>query len=132
MYIEPVTSGYESDGTQVSRRGLFLLLLTSENSGSGQGAVRAIVRKVALRQCGHWMMGSAQIKGHRISVSGSYGSDGLTCTVPNEVYLEGFPLPDELWNAWNKGEGWNGAGSEAPAMRDWAIENLDKLYRVRG
>jgi len=27
--------------------------------------------------------------------------------------------------------GWNGAGSEANAMREWALANLDKLYKVK-
>ena len=27
-------------------------------------------------------------------------------------------------HAWNSGGGWNSAGSEAPAMREWAKQNL--------
>ena len=93
--------------------------------------IRALVRKVAMHQCGHWMMGSAQAFGHRLSLSGSYGGDGLTVTVPREVFEQAVPIPQELHDAWNKGGGWNGAGSEAYAMRDWALANLDKLEPVR-
>jgi hypothetical protein len=73
------------------------------------------------------MMGNARVHGHRLTLSGSYGSDGLPDTVPAEVYARGVELPDELYNAWNNGGGWNGAGSEAPAMREWALEHLAEL-----
>ena len=77
------------------------------------------------------MMGFARVKGERITLSGSYGSDGLPKTVSDKVFNEGIPLPDDLRERWNKGGGWNGAGNEANAMREWALANLDKLYRVR-
>ncbi len=83
--------------------------------------LRAIVRYVRMRQLGHFMMGSARIGSQRITLSGSYGSDGLPVSVPDEVYQMGAELPGELYNAWNNGGGWNGAGSEAPAMRQWAL-----------
>ena len=89
--------------------------------------IRALVRKVAMQQFGHFMMGSARAFGHRISLSGSYGGDGLTVTVPREVFDKAIPIPQELHDAWNKGEGWNSAGSEAPLMQKWALANLDKL-----
>jgi hypothetical protein len=89
--------------------------------------IRALVRKVAMRQCGHFMMGSARAFGHRIGLSGSYGGDGLTVTVPREVFDKAIPIPTDLHEAWNKGGGHNSAGSEAFAMRDWALANLDKL-----
>jgi hypothetical protein len=41
------------------------------------------------------------------------------------------PIPQELHDAWNKGGGWNGAGSEAPKMVEWARANLDKLEPSR-
>lgn len=93
--------------------------------------IRALVRRVALHQCGHWMMGSARAFGHRISISGSYGGDGLTVTVPQHVFDKAVPIPQELYDAWNKGGGWNSAGSEAPAMREWALANLDKLEATK-
>ena len=144
MFIETARGRYGSDGSQHSGRALFLILvqrdyfkdaegnyLSPKDRPDGYTEIRAIVRKVALHQCGHWMMGSARVKGERISISGAYGSDGNTCTVSEKVFQESIPLPKELYDAWNKGEGWNGAGSEAPMMRTWATDNLDRLYRVK-
>lgn len=82
--------------------------------------MRAIVRYTRMRQFGQFMMGFARIHGHRLTLSGSYGSDGLPCSVPDEIYAQGIEVPRELVDAWNHGGGWNGAGSEADAMRKWA------------
>lgn len=118
MYIDNSGHGYYTpDGTQMHTRAPFLLLL---QTGDDFDAIRGIVRKVALRQLGPWMMGKARIGGHTISVSGTYGSDGLPCTVPQDVFDRGVPLPQELFDAWNEGGGWNSAGNEASAMREWA------------
>jgi hypothetical protein len=84
--------------------------------------MRGIVRYVRMRQLGHFMMGSAVIGKHRITLSGSYGSDGLPKTVPDDVYETGVEIPKELHDKWNTGGGWNGAGSEADDMRAWAMD----------
>lgn len=89
--------------------------------------IRAIVRKVSMHQCGHFMMGSARIGGKTISLSGSYGGDGLTVTVDQDIFDRAIPLPAELYEAWSKGGGWNSAGNEAPDMRTWALANLKAL-----
>jgi hypothetical protein len=86
--------------------------------------IRAIVRYVRMRQLGHFMMGSARVGKTRLSLSGSYGSDGLPVSVPDEVYLTGTPLPQELYDAWNNGGGWNDAGRERVQMERWAKETL--------
>ncbi len=102
-----------------------------ETKYTHQKEIRALVRKVAMRQCGHWMMGIAHAFGHRLSLSGSYGGDGLTVTVPRDVFDQAVPIPQDLHDAWNKGGGWNSAGSEAGAMRTWALANLTKLEPPR-
>jgi hypothetical protein len=86
--------------------------------------MRGIVRYVRMRQLGHFMMGSAVIGKHRITLSGSYGSDGLPKTVPDEVYEAGVEIPKELHDKWNTGGGWNCAGSEADDMRAWALDTF--------
>ncbi len=133
MYIKPTISGYTSSGEQVARRQLFLILV-QPMSGSEleHSPMRAIVRKVALHQFGPWMMGFARVKGERITISGAYGSDGLPCSVSDRVYDEAINLPQYLIDAWNKGGGWNSAGSEAESMRKWALENLETLYKPGG
>jgi hypothetical protein len=125
-------SYYTGSGEQHARRAPFLLLLQPKTEEEKEGDkvngnnLRAVVRQVALCQLGHWMMGTARIKGESVTVSGAYGGDGLPKTVSRKVYEAGIPLPKELYEAWNKGGGWNGAGNEAPAMRKWACENLLK------
>ena len=124
MYILPTQTYYTASGEQHSARQWFLLLVQPENDVNN---IRAIVRKVALVQFGHWMMGYAKILNLSILVSGSYGSDGLPITVADKVFDIAIPLPDKLYNAWNSGGGWNSAGSEAPLMRQWALENFSLL-----
>lgn len=97
---------------------------------------RAIVRYVRMKQFGQFMMGTARVGKHKLILSGSYGGDGLPKSVPDEVYEAGVELPQELYDAWSNGGGWNGAGSEASAMRTWAIANFprtkaDVLRRLR-
>jgi hypothetical protein len=41
-----------------------------------------------------------------------------------EVYEKATPVPQELIDAWNKGGGWNSAGSEAPSMAEWAVKTF--------
>lgn len=128
MFIDGV-GGYDRSGQQRAI-GQFLILMQPEapkGMTPAEGVqfttgapIRGIVRTMVLKQLGHFMMGSARIGKHSITLSGAYGSDGLPCSVPQEVYDKGIDLPPELIEAWNKGGGWNGAGSEAPAMREWA------------
>jgi hypothetical protein len=88
--------------------------------------IRALVRYTRMRQLGHFMMGFARVNGQRITLSGSYGSDGLPSSVPDETYAQGIELPTELYSAWNTGGGWNDVGSEAPAMREWAKKTFPR------
>ena len=127
MFITNSRRGYDRNGQQFAS-GLFLFLMQPEGGvASASLPMRCLVRHVALHQLGHWMMGFARVGKHRLTVSGSYGADGLPMSVPQEVYERGIPLPQELYEAWNKGGGWNSAGSEAPLMRKWALEHLKEL-----
>jgi hypothetical protein len=76
------------------------------------------------------MMGIARIYGQSVTVSGSYGGDGLPCRVSQEIYDRArVELPDRLYKLWANGGGWNSAGSEAEEMRKWALENLPALRK---
>jgi len=132
-------AGYNRYGEQIRQRGWFLILMDLEQPRDSKESIsawmqrhppRAILRKVALKQCGHFMMGCARINNHSLILSGAYGNDGLPKSVPMAVYKAGIPLPKELYDAWAKGGGWNGCGTEARAMRDWAIQNWRKLVPV--
>ena len=128
MYIKS-TSGYYKGTAQHSRKAPFLILMQSKESPSKE--LRCVVRQVALSQLGHWMMGSTRIGKEKVTLSGSYGHDGLPVMVEHTTYLRGVLLPEELFDLWNKGGGWNSAGSESEAMRKWALENLDELSPKR-
>jgi len=124
MYIDHTGYGYcTSSGEQRHSRAPFLMLVMpeSDNGSCNPSNVRGIVRKVALRQLGHWMMGKARVNGHTLSVSGAYGADGLIMDVPDDVFALGTPIPADLFEAWSKGGGHNSCGSEAEAMRRWAL-----------
>ena len=135
MYLGKGHSYYRN-GEQYHSKAPFLILVQApyvlHKAGdpprpSMLDTTRAIVRDVALHQCGHFMMGSARAWGHRIPISGAYGSDGNPREVPQEVYDRAIPVPREIMDAWNTGNGWNGTGSEAPSMHRWALDNMDKL-----
>ena len=129
MYIEN-TGGYYKDGDQHSRRANFLILMLREGDPCDCGVVRCVIRKVALRQMGHWMMGKARIGREWYTLSGSYGSDGLPLRVGDDAYALGVPLPPSLYHWWNKGGGWNSAGMEAPMMREFGKHLLRQQNRT--
>lgn len=121
---------YAADGSQRRSGGLFLMLVQPVGVAGCAAPIKACVRRVALQQCGCWMLGRVKLYGESCSVSGAYGADGLTMGVSQVVY-DRLPvaLPLDLVEAWNKGEGWNSAGREGPAIRAWALENLDSLRK---
>lgn len=120
MYIDRSGHSYYAGTEQRHSRAPFLILVQPDAWEDRAAPIRALVRKVALHQCGHFMMGSARAFGKRIPISGSYGADGLPRSVPKEVYEKAVPVPQELLDAWNNGGGWNSCGSEAPLMAEWA------------
>jgi hypothetical protein len=131
MYISRDVRTYYEGTSQCTTRGLFLLLIQPKGGiESANKPIKALVRKVAMKQLGHFMMGYARIYGQSIVVSGSYGGDGLTCSVPLEIYEKAqVTIPQDLYDAWNHGGGHNSCGSEAPLMRKWALENLESLRK---
>ena len=141
MYIKPTRTYYKGT-SQCSARQWFLILVTPGRKVKSVTSdyeyyladyegmrvpMRAIVRKVALEQCGHWMMGFAHAFGHRITLSGAYGADGLSKNVDRAVWDKAVEVPEWLYEKWAKGEGWNSAGEEGPDMRQWALDNFKEL-----
>lgn len=124
MYIDNSGYGYYRGTEQCHSRAPFLILVQPDDYEQRNAPIRALVRKVALHQSGHFMMGRARAFGHRIIISGAYGGDGLPRSVPQEVYDRATPVPQELIDAWNKGGGWNSAGTEAPTMAEWAVKTF--------
>ena len=129
MFITSRRRGYDRHGQQVAS-GRFLVFMQPDDTWakyhtfSSPEPIRCLVRFCKLEQLGHWMMGVIRVKGQSITVSGTYGSDGLPKTVPREIYELGVPLPPELHEKWNKGGGWNDAGSEGQSIHDWAVQTF--------
>lgn len=127
MFLELKYSGYNRYAQQVAS-GRFLLFMQPElpRLEGCKKPIRCLVRHCSMRQLGQFMMGKLRVKGRTISVSGCYGNDGLPTSVAPEIYELGVELPQELYDAWNKGGGWNGAGSEAKVVREWALKTFAK------
>ena len=132
---------YTRSGVQKAR-GLFLAVFSGEENypdphpetGRPLPTLYATVRTVEVSQLGHWMMGYLRLAGARVTVSGSYGGDGLPLDVEKLSEAQRallvevpFGLAIKFWS----GGGWNSAGKEAPAMREWAVTELKKLRRTR-
>ena len=132
MFYRDAESGHARGGHQWAR-GRFLMLWTpaEQVSFSKESEVRAAGRFVRLSQCGHFMMGSARVGAHHVSLSGSYGADGLTLEAPADLWPLLLPLPEIERLAFWSGGGHNAAGSEAAILRRWAQAN-DALLRRAG
>ena len=117
MFIKAI-GGINRAGEQFAK-GKFLALF-SEHIGKD---LYGVVRSCHMTQLGNFMMGFIRIGDQRITVSGTYGSDGLTkdldkITAINRKYLTSAPA-DVCAAFWAGEGGWNGAGSEGAAMREW-------------
>lgn len=127
MFISVSKSGYDRHGSQFTH-GYFLMLMSAESAvnanPAGDHPIRGLVRFVRMSQSGAWMVAGLNIKDYKLFLSGSYGSDGLIKTVPDDLFELGVDLPDELRQAWATGGCWNSCGSEAEAMKAWAIEQF--------
>jgi hypothetical protein len=141
MFIGGSDRGYLRDGTQVAL-GAFLILFSRRGwvvkdprAKTGEyDEIRGVVRRVKLTQTGHWMMGQADLWGHTVTLSGTYGEDGLTNDLrahDEEIWDWLHPLPPELIHEfWTDGTGWNSAGVHSgPKVHDWAKNRLDQLRR---
>lgn len=128
MFLTNKSRGYDRYGQQRAS-GKFLVFMQPEINGSlfagTKMPIRCLVRSCALKQLGHFMMGTIRVKGRSITVSGTYGGDGLPKSVPEDIYNLGVELPKDLYEAWNKGGGWNGAGSEGAAVHAWAKKTFN-------
>ena len=124
MYLKNTRTFYDGAG-QHAGRAPFLLLVQDKARPCGPDNFRALVRSVALSQLGNFMMGRARVFGRTVIVSGSYGHDGLPIDVESDIFARAVPVPRALYDAWNKGGGWNSAGNEAAAMRKWALKTFN-------
>lgn len=136
-------SGYDKDGQQRAS-GPFLIVAQKPGKDS-KPELRAVVRHVAMRQLGHFMVASVKLGGFNLVLSGTYGSDGLpvnfgqhfidhepatfTEEQANTLFDVMVPLPAELQAAFWQGGGHNTGGNEMEPLRQWAKANLALLRR---
>lgn len=125
MYLKRSATYYRGT-SQVALRAPFLLLIQPDKQSIAETCAPsntfALVRNVALQQCGQFMMGRANIGGKWRTVSGAYGNDGLPMNFEGKLPADAVVLPAKLYEQWKNGGGHNSAGAEASALRAWAIQ----------
>jgi hypothetical protein len=150
MFLTNRRSGFDRGGQQVAS-GLFFIMFSNPDRTKGQRELRGCVRFVSMEQLGHFMMGHVRIGGYSLTLSGSYGSDGLPFDlgryfvglVDGEAKFADFtpeqkaaiweqltPLPPELAETYWKSDGHNDAGTAGPALRKWAKENMAAMRKT--
>jgi hypothetical protein len=137
MFVKVTKQGYDKYGQQFAH-GYFLMLMSysdvmpahTKETEDGRIDMRARIVYARMSQLGHFMMASVVVKGHHISLSGTYGGDGLCVTVPKEVWDTGIPVPSELYDEWNSG-GHNGPGKEAKHMHEFGLKLLSWHLRYK-
>ena len=132
MYVKSNDSYYKGTNRCIRKAPFLILMNDPKDTSIGRTHMRGIVRMVAMQQLGHFIIGIARIKNFSITLSGSYGGDGLPVyKVPQEVYDAGKDIPEWLYELWNKGGGHNSCGSEAEEMRKWAKENFPEYLKEK-
>jgi hypothetical protein len=92
---------------------------------------RAFVRSVTMTQSGHFMSGPITVGPYQGWVEGTYGANGLPDDAPTWVWSAGVQVPEDIMNAWAKGEGGhNGGGAEMLELGKWARQHLRELRRA--
>ena len=135
MFIASARTWYA--GTEQRASGAYLLLFDHDTKEPcpvcphKHRPVRGIVRHVRMHQFGHFMMGSMTIGPYVNTLSGSYGSDGLSRGFPGDpLWNHCVPFPPALVHRfWTDNDGHNSSGSEGPDVRAWALANLKALRK---
>jgi hypothetical protein len=68
---------------------------------------------------------------YKLSLSGTYGSDGLPMSGDLALWDLLHPVPTDLTEAFWNGGGHNSSGSEGPAMYEWAKQNMAALHKLQ-
>jgi hypothetical protein len=117
MYVTSIGHTYYQGTEQRHSRAPYAILASDDDN-----TLYACVRSVALRQLGHFMMGTARIGGQSIIVSGSFGADGLPLTVgrdiPRAIVDKLFvQVPDSIATLYWQYDGYHRGESYDPAIR---------------
>lgn len=151
LWTNPSETGYLTSGQQSG--GMFLIAISLENTYCGQGkytklhTICCVARHVKMRQLGHFMMGTFRWDRRSITVSGSFGGDGLPKSYmigdkPYAEWAEGLndqylldhmvKMPNLLAKTyWTEDDGWNSVGWVSTPIRLWALHE-PRLYTPQG
>jgi hypothetical protein len=129
----------QRDGAQHVKGPLLALFSHPDCKFTHTSEVRAFVRTVQLDQLGHWMMGTMNIPVHdggphaSVSMSGTYGADGLTTTADQrwDLWKSLWPLPEDLAYLFWTDDGHNGPGRNGINILRWATRNEKGLTKMR-
>lgn len=146
MFLTTSNTYYDSSGSQHASKAWYLILATLDTGdrdiehytcatcGEPHPSLYANARKVAMSQCGQFMMGIARIGGNSIVVSGQFGSDGLPKHMGTEPWhtlrAETLPyftkLPDSVASSyWHSGADYHaGKSGDYTMLRAWALASL--------
>lgn len=128
MFLKITKQGYNRDGEQFAH-GYFLCLVSDKNNQKcNADNTRAFVCFTKMSPFGHFVMGKTHKFGQQFILSGSYGQDGLIMDVETDIFEKCHKLPEELFDKWAHGGGWNSAGNEAADMRKFGLELLKLDY----
>lgn len=127
MYLRAGHTYYQGTEQHASRAPFLILFSGTEKYPNGKPLLYAAVRKVALSQFGHWMMGSTRIADCRITISGACGSDGLPCDLEKLTARARTRLvlvPEDVAAVYWADDGHNTIGKAAPTLRQWAQQQF--------
>lgn len=119
MYVTNIGHTYYDGGGQRHTRAPYAILASDDDNN-----LYACVRQVALRQVGHFMMGSARIGGQSVTVSGLFGSDGLPLTIDRDIDRATVErlfvrVPDAIASLYWSYDGYHRGESYDPAIRKY-------------
>lgn len=133
--------GYNKDDEQFFR-GKFLMIFDhpdDKNFGKDR-EIRCLIKQVHMKQLGQWMMAIWMHDGFKLSLSGTYGGDGLPISTAGNPEKAAFvrklwdqlhPVPPEIVTLFWNDDGHNSSGKNGKAIHEWASEGINEYAKLR-
>lgn len=140
VFLTNTSSGYNRDGEQFCE-GKFLIIFDhpDDKDFSKKRELCCLVKNVHMRQVGNWMMALVTFPSYVLSLSGSYGGDGLPCSPHSDdgrnwlrqLWPRLHVVPPEIVDLFWNDNGHNSSGKNGPAIRDWATAHITELAKLK-
>jgi hypothetical protein len=141
MFITGGKATYTKDGDQKAK-GRFLMVFDHPDDKvfDKKRPLRCLIRPVTMQQLGHWMMAKWTHDGYTLSLSGTYGGDGLPISTAANPDKQAFvrklwdqltPMPDDILALFWHDDGHNSSGKNGPSIHAWAVANLKELSKLK-